>query len=178
MTWSPTAHKRLGPAVWTTSQVARCPLSAGTDAGTSTRRLRYHLWMAHAWRLKGNAVVARGEYQYVLAEATRLSQSGVPSNLLEDILADGHAGVGNQQQALASIERGLKVIGADSKESPVTLRNKAAILAQFGQHDAAIAELTRLLEMPYGVTPAELRLNPLLDPLRKDPRFRRLSSEG
>jgi serine/threonine-protein kinase len=47
----------------------------------------------------------------------------------------------------------------------------AQVLALKGDREAAIALLPKLLEMPAGVTPAMLALDPLWDPIRDDPRF-------
>lgn len=51
------------------------------------------------------------------------------------------------------------------------------IHADFGDADAAVALLTSLLKVPYGTTPALLRLQPAWDPIRKDARFQKLSAE-
>ena len=60
----------------------------------------------------------------------------------------------------------------------------AMIQTVFGENSRAISTLTRLLKTPYGyiyspapVTPALLRLDPLWDPLRGDPRFQKLCEE-
>jgi len=53
----------------------------------------------------------------------------------------------------------------------------AQIQARFGDFDSVIAALPHLLELPAGITPADLRFNPLWDPLRKDPRFKKLAGE-
>lgn len=129
-------------------------------------------------RLKGDAAAARSEYQLAREEATKLGQAGIGGINLAVLWADIHAGLGNKPEALADISRAVAAEQGDAKEAPITAGLKAAILVQFGDHDAAIAELSRLLEIPYGVTPAELRQNPLLDPLRKDPRFRKLAGES
>ena len=55
----------------------------------------------------------------------------------------------------------------------------ASVEALVGDKDRAIPRLQRLLEIPYAdcLTPALLRLQPVLDPLRGDPAFQKLCEE-
>lgn len=52
--------------------------------------------------------------------------------------------------------------------------NRAEILAQTGEAEAAIDELERLLGQPSWLSVPKLRLEPLYDPLRDHPHFRAL----
>ena len=55
----------------------------------------------------------------------------------------------------------------------------ARIFAQLGDADRAINLLKHLLQIPYGyaITPGLLRLDPIWDPLRGDPRFEELCKD-
>jgi hypothetical protein len=55
--------------------------------------------------------------------------------------------------------------------------NLAAVEAQVGESERALARVERLLTTPYGAFPitlASLRLDPIWAPLRKHPRFKAL----
>jgi hypothetical protein len=62
----------------------------------------------------------------------------------------------------------------DQFEGPWTMGRHNLVLVRLGETDAALAELERLLARPSMLSVYELRLNPLWDPIRNDPRFQAL----
>ena len=59
-------------------------------------------------------------------------------------------------------------------DGPLLATNLAAIYAQIGRRDKALAILEGLVSHIGGPTPGTLRIEPQWDPLRSDPRFQRL----
>jgi serine/threonine-protein kinase len=65
----------------------------------------------------------------------------------------------------------------DPVYGPIAEENLAGVEAQVGEVERAIGRIERLLVTPYGaypVTQALLRLDPIWDPLRQNPRFKAL----
>ena len=63
---------------------------------------------------------------------------------------------------------------SDALTKPFAEMALAVVQAQVGDIDSAIAALPHLLEVHNGETCGDLQVNPLWDPLRKDPRFDKL----
>jgi tetratricopeptide (TPR) repeat protein len=103
----------------------------------------------------------------------RPDANGTPS-----LLAQAYAGLTEKEKALQQAAQAVKDYEGDAVNQPQAEAVLAQIQARFGDIDAAIAALPHLLEVPAGITVADLKLNPLWDPLRKDPRFQKLIPEG
>ena len=55
----------------------------------------------------------------------------------------------------------------------------AAVLVMTGDRDAAFDKLGKLVKLPFGViNHGDLKLNPMWDDLRDDPRFDRILAES
>jgi TolB-like protein/Flp pilus assembly protein TadD len=86
------------------------------------------------------------------------------------------AALGRNQEAIAEGKRAVELLpeSQDAFDGPQSTNTLAQIYARVGQHDEAFRLLDHLLQIPNGITIPLLKLDPVWDPLRKDPRFQAL----
>jgi TolB-like protein/Tfp pilus assembly protein PilF len=91
-------------------------------------------------------------------------------------LAKIHAWLGEKDLALMEAQRAMQLRpeSKDAFEGPSITTAVAEIHAILRDNDQAIAMLDGLMNRPSEVTVYSLKLNPVWDPLRKDPRFQAL----
>jgi TolB-like protein/Tfp pilus assembly protein PilF len=145
---------------------------------TSNKSITMRLGYCQEWAGRPNeahTVFLRGLQAFRSSPDAMVTPAGQE---LPDVLALTYAGLGDKEKALAQAKQALTDYANDAVSKPVAEVALAQIQARFGDFDAAIAALPHLLEVPAGITPALLRLDPLWDPLRKDPRFQKLCQES
>jgi TolB-like protein/Tfp pilus assembly protein PilF len=145
-------------------------------------------WLGWAQEVAGDHVAAQESWRQARSELEPLLKEQPGNYSLIGDLALTTMGLGDKAAALALSERGMAVISIekDAWAGPTPIEILARVAAQVGEPDRAIAALQKLLSIPYDgaltatrvcglpLTPALLRLEPMFDPLRNDPRFQKL----
>ena len=149
-------------------------LPPGQPLDQETTAALVNLGYAQEW--SGRKDEARRAFTRVIHEMRPTPETIVApdANGTPDTLALAYAGLGEKQEALEQAKSAVTGYANDAVNQPTAEVTLAQIQARFGDADSAIAALPRLLTVPAGVTQADLRHNPLWDPLRKDPRFQAL----
>ena len=86
------------------------------------------------------------------------------------------AGLGLKEEAVNEGRKAVESVpeSQDAFEGPQATAALAEIYAWVGEYDEAFRLLDHLLKVPNGLTVPTLKLDPIWDPLRKDPRFQTL----
>jgi TolB-like protein/Tfp pilus assembly protein PilF len=85
-------------------------------------------------------------------------------------------GLNRKEEAIAEGKRAVELTpeSADAFDGPQLTASLAQIYAWVGEKDEALRLVDRSLQTPNGVTVSMLKLDPMWDPLRNDPRFQAL----
>jgi TolB-like protein/Tfp pilus assembly protein PilF len=143
-----------------------------------------HFWLGWAQEVAGDQTGAQQSWRQARTILESFLKEQPKNYLLIGDLALTNMDIGDKAAALALVERAIAAnpIEKDAVDGPEPIEILARVAAQLGESDRAIAALQKLLSIPYegplasGVplTPALLRLDPMFDPLRNDPRFQEL----
>jgi TolB-like protein/class 3 adenylate cyclase/Tfp pilus assembly protein PilF len=145
-------------------------------------------WLGWAQELAGDHAAAQESWRQARSELEPFLKEQPENYALIGDLALTNMGLGDKAAAFKLIEREMAAvpIEKDALDGPAPIEILARVAAQTGEPDRAIAALQKLLATPYEsalaggsvpLTPALLRLDPMFDPLRNDPRFQKLCED-
>jgi TolB-like protein/Flp pilus assembly protein TadD len=123
---------------------------------------------------------ARANYEEARDKAEKAVQESPEDAPRHALLGLIYAGLGRCDEAKAEAQRAVDLLpeSKDAFDGPILIMSRARIHMMCGDLDTAFALLEHSLQTPAGLTAPELRLDPVWDPLRADPRFDRMLAKN
>jgi len=146
------------------------------DPGWSFPQLGRDFWVGVVARLKGDETSARAAFMSARAQQEEEIRLHPEDFDLISGLGLIDAALGRKEEALREGRRAME-LGSNVKDSftePYVKICFAIICAWTGERELALGQLEAFTKAPGSYTYGDLRLSPLWDPLRGDPRFEKI----
>ena len=136
-------------------------------------------WLGGLHFVAGHQSEARALFEEARNELMALRDKGETSWRLTRALIWAHAGLNDREAVEREVPDLLSRTQHDLWRAPAAKATVAGAYATFGDADRALPFLEQALSSSYhaSITPAHLRLDPLWDLIRNDPRFQKLIAD-
>jgi tetratricopeptide (TPR) repeat protein len=150
---------------------------AGPDKISLAELARVHLGLGEMHLIAGRPAEARPFLLQAEKELMTLRTQGNNGPEVRARLIEIYACLGRKEDVDREATDHIAQQAKDRWTGPLAEEDVARAYIILGENDRALSILERLLSQAYAdsVTPALLRLDPLFDRIRNDPRFRKLS---
>ncbi|MGH7535183.1 MAG: tetratricopeptide repeat protein, partial [Gemmatimonadales bacterium] len=171
---------RYSDLFWVLDEEHQSLLLRLTPGPFNDDRAIWGLTLAATHHLRGDTVRA-----HAYADSARLAFEALveasPDNAqLRSLLGTALAYLGRPADAVREGERAVALtpISRDAHTGPYLQHQLVRIYILVGEYEKALDRLEPLLRIPYYLSPAWLRIDPTFDPIREQPRFKRLVAVG
>ena len=126
--------------------------------------------------MKGDKAAADAAFTTARNEAAKLIADNPDYPEALCVLGMADATLGNKEDGIREGQRAVELlpISKNAIEGALLIKYLAVIYAWTGQKNLACEQLTVAAKLPGSLSYGELRLHPLSDPLRGDPRFEKI----
>ena len=144
-----------------------------------SRRRWKELQKGGLYRLMSQPEQARVSYEAARAVLERAVKDRPDDWFPRGYLGIAYAGLGRKAEAIREAKRGVELlpVSKDAFEGPTLGARLAVVYTMVGEDEAALDQIEYLLSIPSLMTVWTLRLDPTWDPLRDNPRFKKLVGE-
>jgi serine/threonine-protein kinase len=128
------------------------------------------------YHYQGDKLKAAAAFEHARVVAEQLVHESPGDAPRHALLGEILAALGQKDASISEGKRATELLpeSQDAYDGPQISAALAEIYAWTGENDKALQLLDHLLQIPNGLTVPLLKLDPVWDPLRKDPRFQAL----
>jgi TolB-like protein/Flp pilus assembly protein TadD len=163
--------------VWVLDEEQRELLLRLTPSAFDDDRSNWALCLVQTYALKGDAANVR-TYAEEARKAFEEQLRAAPNDAQRHVgLGLALAYLGRKEEAIREGQRGVALdpVSKDADLGPYVQHQLVRIYMLVGEPEKALDQLEPLLKIPYWLSPGWLKIDPNFDPLRKNPRFQKLT---